>query len=83
MKMTADISMYPLKDDFIPPIDAVIEKLNSFEGVEVKTFATATVLLGDFEAVMDAIKTTLSWSYAEFGTAVFVAKLIPGYSPDE
>ena len=83
MKMTADISMYPLREDFIPPIDAVIEKLNSFDNVKVETFATATVLVGDFDAVMDAIKTTLSWSYSEFGTAVFVAKLIPGYSPDD
>ncbi len=83
MKMTADISMYPLREDFIPPIDAVIEKLNSFENVKVETFATATVLVGDFDAVMHAIKTTLSWSYTEFGTAVFVAKLVPGYSPDD
>ena len=82
MKMTADISMYPLKEEFIPPIDAVIEKLNSFDNVNVATFATATTLVGDFDAVMDAIKTTLAWSHDEFGTAVFVAKLIPGYDAE-
>lgn len=83
MKMTADISMYPLREDFIPPIDAVIDKLNSFPDVKAETFATATVLVGEFDNVMEALKTTLAWSYQEFGTAVFVAKLIPGYDPGD
>ena len=79
MKLTAEISMYPLREDFIPPIDAVIAKLNSFTEMQVNTFATATTLIGDYDYVMAAIKETLAWSYDEFGTAVFVTKLIPGY----
>ncbi len=82
MKITAEISMYPLCDNFIPPIDAVIEKLNSFEGMQVDTFATATTIIGDYDFVMDALKETLAWSYEQFGIAVFVTKLIPGYDPD-
>ncbi|MBT7952757.1 MAG: hypothetical protein HN764_14100 [Gammaproteobacteria bacterium] len=81
MKLTAEISMYPLREDFIPPIDAVIAKLNSFADMKVNTFATATTLIGDYDYVMAAIKETLAWSYNEFGTAVFVTKLIPGYDP--
>jgi uncharacterized protein YqgV (UPF0045/DUF77 family) len=82
MKITAEISMYPLRDDFIPPIDAVIEKLNSYAGMQVKTFTTATTMIGDYDIVMDALKETLAWSYEQFGTAVFVTKLIPGYDPE-
>jgi uncharacterized protein YqgV (UPF0045/DUF77 family) len=82
MKITAEISMYPLREDFVPPIDAVIEKLNSFEGMQVRTFTTATTLFGDYDLVMDALKETLAWSYEQFGMAVFVTKLIPGYDPD-
>jgi uncharacterized protein YqgV (UPF0045/DUF77 family) len=81
MKLTAEISMYPLREEFIPPIDAVIAKLNSFTEMQVNTFATATTLIGDYDYVMAAIKETLAWSYDEFGTAVFVTKLIPGYDP--
>ena len=80
--MTAEISMYPLRDNFIPPIKAVIDKLNSFEDIQVKTFTTATTLVGDYEIVMDALKETLAWSYEQFGIAVFVAKLIPGYDSE-
>ena len=82
MDLTAEISMYPLRDDFIPPIEAVIRKLNTFTDIEVNTNATATILTGEFHAVMDAIRDTLVWSQAEYGTAVFVTKLIPGYLPD-
>lgn len=74
--------MYPLRDDFIPPIDAVIEKLNSFVDMRVTTFSTATTIIGDYDNVMDALKETLAWSYEQFGTAVFVTKLIPGYDPE-
>jgi len=81
LKMTAEISMYPLREDFIPAIDAVIGKLNSFPGIKVNTFTTATTIIGDFDTVMEALKDTLAWSYEQFGTAVFVTKLIPGYDP--
>lgn len=81
MKITAEISMYPLREDFIPPIDAVIAKLNSFADMRVTTFTTATTIIGDHDYVMDALKETLAWSYEQFGSAVFVTKLIPGYHP--
>ncbi|MFT4582374.1 MAG: hypothetical protein ACI915_001206 [Gammaproteobacteria bacterium] len=81
MNVTAELSMYPLREDFIPAIDAVIEKLNSYANIKVQTFATATTLIGDYEAVMNAIKETIAWSYSNYGTAVFSAKIIPGYVP--
>jgi uncharacterized protein YqgV (UPF0045/DUF77 family) len=79
MQTTAEISMYPVRDDYLPPIDGVIAKLNSFPGIKVDTFATATLLVGDYATVMAAIEETIAWSFAEFGTAVFVMKIIPGY----
>ena len=81
MKITVEISMYPLSEDFIPPIKAVIKKLNSFDNMQIQTFATATTIIGEFEIVIEALKETLAWSYEQFGTAVFVTKLIPGYDP--
>lgn len=80
MILSAEISMYPLQDDYIPAIDKVIEKLNSYPGVQVQTVATATILMGDYDLVMDAIKETLRWSIDECGKAVFVTKFLPGYS---
>jgi uncharacterized protein YqgV (UPF0045/DUF77 family) len=47
--------------------------------VEVKTHATATTVLGEYDAVMNILRETLAWSHERFGKAVFVARLIPGY----
>ena len=81
MQATVEISMYPLKDDYIAPIDAVIEKLKGFENIKVETFATATTLIGDYDNAMAAIKETIAWSYKVYGTSVFAVKIIPGYAP--
>ena len=81
MKITAEISMYPIREDYLTPIDAVIEKLHSYTAIDVATFTTATTLIGDYDEVLAAITETVAFSYAEFGTCVFVAKLIPGYEP--
>jgi len=81
MQLTVEISMYPLQDNYIPAIKAVIEKLNSFSGIKVHTFATATILVGDIDTVMAAIKETLAFSHAQHGRAVFVTKFIPAYEP--
>jgi len=82
MEVTAEISMYPLQKEYIPAIDALIEKLNSFDNVRVQTFATATILLGEYVTVMAALEQTIAWSYESYGSSVFVMKIIPGYKPD-
>jgi uncharacterized protein YqgV (UPF0045/DUF77 family) len=79
MRTTAEISMYPLADDFIGPIREIIHKLNTYPGLEVSTYPTATVLVGEHAVVMDALKDALAWSHERFGTSVFVTKLITGY----
>jgi uncharacterized protein YqgV (UPF0045/DUF77 family) len=79
MRITVEISMYPLRDDYIPPIDAFIAKLHEFTGLVVTTDATATQLTGNYDVVMAALTSAIAWSYATAGKAVFVTKFIPGY----
>ena len=38
MKVTIDISMYPNKENFIPPIKGFIEKINTYDSIKVATF---------------------------------------------
>ncbi|MFL0811310.1 MAG: histidine kinase [Agarilytica sp.] len=79
MNISIELTLYPFKEDPIPPITACIEKLNSFEGLQVETFPTATIIFGDYDVAMDALKTTIAWSYSTFGRCVFVAKFLPNY----
>ena len=79
MQVTIDISMYPNREDFIPPIKGFIDKINRFDNLKVTTFPTSTVVQGDFEHAMYAVQDTISDCYREFDMAIYVAKIIPGY----
>ena len=79
MQVTIDISMYPNREDFIPPIKGFIDKINRFDSLKVTTFPTSTVVQGDFEHAMSAVQDTIAECYLEFNMAIYVAKIIPGY----
>lgn len=79
MILSAEITMYPLQDDYIPAIDKIIAKLNSYTGLKVQTVPTATIIMGDYDLVMDTLKDALRWSVEECGKAVFVTKFLPDY----
>lgn len=77
MILSVEITMYPLQDKYLPAIRAIIEKLNAYEGIEVKTFPTASILVGEYDLVMDALKEAMRWSTEKCGKAVFVTKFLP------
>ena len=79
MQVTIDISMYPNRENFIPPINGFIEKINQFENLKITTFPTSTVVQGEFSHAMNAVQETIAACYLEFNMAVYVAKIIPGY----
>jgi len=79
MQLSAELTLYPLKDQYLPIIEATIEKLNSFDNISVRTFPTATILVGNYDDVMACIDDTMHWCYEEFGKCIFIAKFIPGY----
>ena len=79
MQVTIDISMYPNREDFIPPIQGFIEKINCFDNLKVTTFPTSTVVQGEYEYAMQAVQKTIADCYQEFNMAIYVAKIIPGY----
>lgn len=82
MIMTAEITMYPFQENYIPPIRAFIDKLAASENLQVDTFPTCTVLVGEYDLIMDVLKEAMAWSHRESGNAVFVSKFIPGYPAD-
>lgn len=79
MNMTVEISMYPVRDDYLPPIDDFIARLNSYPDLEVETTPTATRVLGEYGHVMRVLTETMAQSYETYGTSVFVTKFLPGY----
>lgn len=79
MTVTIDVSMYPNREDFIPPIDGFIERIGRYDGLQVQTFPTSTVVQGEYEHAMRAVQETIAECRDEYGMAVYVLKVIPGY----
>jgi len=82
MKLSVDISLYPLRDEFIPPIDAFIADLNEDPAVEVLTNSMATQLWGDYDAVMALLNKAIKTSFKRYGKQIFVAKFLLGDTRD-
>lgn len=78
MKLTVDISKYPLADDYIPPIKGFIEQLNQYPDIRVMTNALSTQLSGDYDQVMQALQDCIRWSFERYGKVVFVCKFLHG-----
>lgn len=76
MRVAVDISLYPLEKDFIPPIQDVIERLNTYDDIEVVTNPMATQLRGDFEDVMNALKNEIGTTFEQLPKAVFAIKIL-------
>lgn len=83
MKLAADISLYPLNADYIPPIKAIIARFDAYPELEVRKNALSTQLFGDCDAVMKAIHTEMARAFAAH-KAVMVVKFIGkwGDAPD-
>lgn len=79
MHCSIELTLYPLQDEYLPIIQAFINKLNSYKGLKLQTFPTATILSGDYDTAMDCLKDALRWSAEHQGKAVFVAKILPNY----
>ena len=76
MKVAVDISLYPLQDDLIPPIQNVIERLKSHENLYVDTNAMSTQIRGEYDDVMAVLTSELKSTFEQLPKAVFVMKIL-------
>ena len=70
MEISAEISKYPLADDYIPYIKGFIDRLNNVEGLTVVGNTMSTQIFGDYDLVMDTLKTEIKNSWEEFGKSI-------------
>jgi uncharacterized protein YqgV (UPF0045/DUF77 family) len=79
MRIAVEISYYPLTNDFIPPIDLCIEKLQHPQ-LEVVTSMLSTLVVGEYELVMSQLQYSMKELMEEY-PSVFNIK-ITNASPD-
>jgi len=78
MKLSVEISKYPLNQDYIPFIKDFIDRLNQHKGLRVITNTMSTQIFGDYDLVMQVLTQEIKKSYEQFGKAIFVCKFING-----
>ena len=80
MDIGVEISLYPLKADYIPSIHRFLEDLSAHPGLKVVTNSMSTQVFGGFEQVMAALRAALAATFeplvAGAERAVFVMKII-------
>ncbi len=78
MKTTIEISNYPLNADYIPPIKDFIDRLNLNKNIKIKTNATSTHIVGDFDVVKHILQKEIKTSFEKYGKMIFVVKVLNG-----
>jgi uncharacterized protein YqgV (UPF0045/DUF77 family) len=78
MKLTAELSLYPLQEEYIPVIEAFIKACREHEDLLVITNAMSTQVCGEHAKVLAMIGAELQASFERFGKQVLVCKFIPG-----
>ena len=77
MKLTAELSLYPLQDDYIPVIKAFIDAARQHGDMVVTTNAMSTQICGEYAAVFQLVQEELAASYQRYGKQVLICKFIP------
>ena len=85
MRSAVEISMYPLTRDYLAPIQAFIDRLNTHPELIVRTNALATQIWGPLDQVMAILTQEIarSASVADAPQLVFVMKVLPGLRPPD
>lgn len=76
MQVMVELSLYPLVNEFIPPIQDFIDRLNSYSQLSVTTCSTSTQVTGDYQNVLAILGTEMQRTHEEVGQAIFVAKFL-------
>ncbi|MEX1033186.1 MAG: YkoF family thiamine/hydroxymethylpyrimidine-binding protein [Cellvibrionaceae bacterium] len=82
MQLSVELTLYPLQDNYLDIIRDTVAKIHSYSDLKVNTFPTATIIIGEYDQVMDLVKEVVAWSYQTHGKCVFVAKFLPDYVAD-
>ena len=78
MHIAVEMSLYPLADEFIPPILDFIERLKTHPGLAVATNSMSTQVSGELDDVFDALRAEIAGTFESPRRSVFVIKVLGG-----
>jgi uncharacterized protein YqgV (UPF0045/DUF77 family) len=85
MDIGVDISLYPLKAEYVPEIHRFLERVTADRQLRVVTNSMSTQVFGGFEQVMDTLRQALRATFEPLAAgperAVFVIKVFGPLPP--
>lgn len=76
MQLSAEISLYPLADAYLPVIKNFVERLATYDNITVNTNTMSTQVFGEYRTVMDILTDELERVYQHVPSQVLVCKFI-------
>ena len=76
MEISVDISLYPLKEEYVEPILAFIKGLESNPKITVKKNQLSTQIYGEYDAVMALITAEMKDVFAVMPHSAMVMKFV-------
>jgi uncharacterized protein YqgV (UPF0045/DUF77 family) len=76
MKISVELSLYPLCAQPIPPIQDFIDRLRTHEGLQVLTNTMSTQVHGEYELVFAVLQQEMRATFEGDARSVFIAKFL-------
>ncbi|OUR72376.1 hypothetical protein A9Q78_07060 [Methylophaga sp. 41_12_T18] len=76
MRVSIDISLYPLNENYVEPILTFIDKLETNPQLIVKRNSLSTQVFGEYRDLMDCLDSEIEAVFAAMPESVFVLKMI-------
>jgi hypothetical protein len=76
MDIGVEISLYPLHQQYLTPIQDFIDRLNTDGALRIVTNSMSTQIFGDYEVVMRRLVREVRTSFEANDKAVFVLKIL-------
>ena len=76
MKISVDISMYPLQREFEQPITTFIERLAQEQRVNIVRTELSTQVYGEYDIIMGLLNDEIKAVFEEIPQSVFVIKVV-------
>ena len=80
MQISIEVSLYPLSENFISPIDNFISCLKKYNSIEVRKNNMSTQLFGDFDDLIKILKIEMKKTFKNQTNSVFNLKIVNGDS---
>jgi len=77
MKITVEMSLYPLKDDYTEYVIKFIKEMKSHKSLMIRTTAMSTYISGEYKDVMRMLDKELEILYNNVPDSCTVFKIIP------